>query len=213
MSKMLKIELSPEAKSVLRRLGATPQILEAIRRTMDKQNNAAVTNIQENHLRGKGPFAVEMHRLGERSHQLVKSVRTAAAVISGDKVISSIGSQVKYAGIHEFGGTISIPAREGTLLFKTHLVRGRGPTFDKRGKKQDAGTSDQRALAKQKGHPNLWVFARAGDKFAEAVKVGFRARTIEMPARAPFSTGIEERIPQYGKALSEAIIKAMEGKQ
>jgi phage gpG-like protein len=183
-----KIELTPEAEKVLSGLQTLPpRLAREIANAMNLENQFTLANIVQNHLTGKGPYPVEQHKLGERSHLLRNSARTSDAVIAGDKVESAIGSNVKYAGVHEFGARIHIPSHPVTVRLRT----------DARGN-----------LVRQLGHSNLAMFARAGHKRVRAVKTQTKAYDVNIPARAPFMTGIRERSKNYALAVSRAIANA-----
>lgn len=65
-----------------------------------------------------------------------------------------VGSPVEYAAIHQRGGTIAIPARDGTVYF----------------------------ARKRKDHPGR-RFGKRENKTSEAVKVAIPAYTVTIPAR------------------------------
>lgn len=182
----IKIELTDQAKIVLAKLPALPsQMLMAIARTMDEENQLTIANIQANHLTGQGPFPPDQHRLGVRTNRLRSSVSSSAPVINGNQVDSSIGSNVVYAAIHEFGGRINKQARQAKVRLR----------LDARG-----------ALVRQAGHAHLAVFAGKQHKRAKEMDVTIGAHAIEMPERAPFRTGIQERSKNYARSISRAIV-------
>ena len=117
----IKIELTPQAEQIVTGFQTLPgRILDAIARGMDLANQLAVSNIQAKHLTGKGPFPVEEHRLGRVTGLLRGSVwASGAQAISNTTVQSGIGSNVKYAWIHEVGGRIHHPARDIKVRHKT----------------------------------------------------------------------------------------------
>jgi len=185
----IKIELAPAAQKVMGKLATMPARMgETVAAAMSLENQYTLANIVEKHLTGQGPYPVDRHRLGERSHQLRGSARTTEPVIEGNQVTSSIGSQVIYAGIHEFGGVIHHAARQVTVRLRT----------DRQGN-----------LIRQPGHEHLAMFARTSHKRAKEVKSQAPAYDVQMPARAPFMTGIQERSAEYGKSISAAIINAL----
>ena len=185
-----RIELSAEARALVERMGSSAVVLDAIRRGMDFQNQLTLGEIVEKRLTGKGPYPVSEHRLGERSHLYRKSVRAAAAVVNGGTVESSIGANVVYAGIHEFGGVIAHAARKGNVRLRT----------DKAGNLQRRGANGK-----------LATFAKRHNKYAKTVEYQGKAYTVRMPARAPITTGIESRLTAYGEGISREVVKAMEG--
>jgi len=180
MSTTVQIRLTPEAQRIAAGLKTMPvRMLTAIARGLDQANFLAVRNIQAKHLTGVGPFPVAEHRLGVRSTRLLGSVVPAPAVVTGQTVTSGIGSNVEYAAIHEFGGVI--------LRLKT-----------------DAHGN----LVRQAGTAHLAIFARKDNKRVREVKATVGAHDINIPARAPFMTGIKEMKPTYAKEISAALLAA-----
>jgi hypothetical protein len=80
-------------------------LLGALAARMDLLNEAAVTEIQLKRFSKSGPES-----LGIRTNRLSLSIRPSKAVVSGDAVLSTIGSNVKYLGVHEEGykGTVQV---------------------------------------------------------------------------------------------------------
>jgi len=187
----IRIALTPQAEAIVASYQTLPgRILMAIVAGMDKANQLALSNIQAKHLTGKGPFPVEEHKLGRVTGLLRASAwASGAQPISNTTVQSGIGSNVKYARIHEVGGRISHPARQMKLR---HRLDARGN------------------LVKQLGNSNLLMFARAGHKRARETTVQGKAYVVEMPARAPFRTGIEETAPTYKATISQFILAEWE---
>ncbi len=108
MSATIQIQLSQGAIALSEKFKRAPQEFpQAIKRGMTRALAIVSGRIQEKRLTGRGPFPVELHRLGERSGQLkLRTQSTPATVTSeGNQVVveGAIGSSVKYAAIHEFG--------------------------------------------------------------------------------------------------------------
>lgn len=183
----LSIELSPAARQIAAAMPVLPKrIVTAIAKAIGEQNQYTVAKIQADHLTGKGPFPPDEHRLGVRTNRLRGSVTASGPDIVGDSIIiSAIGSNVKYAAIHEFGGVIHIAARSVTVKLRT----------DARGN-----------LVRQMGHPRLAMFAGSTHKRFKSVKSESPAHDITMPERSPFRTGIRECLPAYGRRVSAAML-------
>lgn len=159
---------------------------QAIRGAMDIQNQATVTHILATRMSGKGPYPAEQHRLGRVTSRYAQSLQAFPAQIEGDQVISSIGSNVKYAAIHEFGAEFQRTVKPGTVRLRT----------DRAGN-----------IALRGGR--LATFAKSTHKQAKEVAyAGGSSHLVKIPARAPVTTGIEDRLPEYGRAFSRAIITA-----
>jgi phage gpG-like protein len=181
----IRIEVDSATREKIAQLQTLPQrTLNAIARAMDQENQLTIGEIKTKHLTGNGPFPVDEHRLGRVTGRLRGSINASESQINGNQVDSSIGSNVKYAAIHEFGGTIPIPARKQTIR---HKVDARGN------------------LVKQLTNSNLLVFGNADAKRVRETTVSVAAHEIEMPERAPIRTGIDECKPNYTRSIGAAI--------
>ena len=210
-----RVELSAEARRLLRDMAAAPAELPVrIARVMDYQNVLTVSHIQEAYLSfSKDGPPVEIG-LRVQSNRLRGAAWAAAATVTGAATVtSSIGDSVKYAAIHEFGGTIQIGESKRTLRFKTEIKeRAKKARYNKRGDVVSEERFELRGLARQKKNKNLWVFAKAGDEHAQSADVTVKAHTITMPERRMFRRGIEDRMPAYGKAISAGVVETLHGK-
>lgn len=193
MSDSITITLTPQARKVLSDLQSMPQwALAAIAGAMDQANQLTLAHIQQAHLAGKGPFPPAEHRLGIKTGTLRTEAWASKATITGDTVQSAIGDPVKYAAIHEYGGTIHMPARKGKVRLRT---------------------TASGALMRQAAHSALAVFAKSSHKRAKEVEFEAEAYDMQMPARAPFRTGVQERLDVYGRMVSGSVVKAWEAMQ
>src|ERR1700690_4061269 len=182
----VRIELTQEAQDILRHVTDMPQsMMVDIAKGMDRANLWMVSRIQVERLTGvkQGPFPVEEHRLGERTGRLKNALHPSEVTIADNRAESSIGDNVKYAAIHEFGGVIHHTARTGTARLATN----------KHGE-----------LLRQFGFPHLAKFAKRG-KPAKEVAYQAGEYDVNMPERAPVRTGIREHLQEYGVMVSAAI--------
>jgi len=139
----ITIKLTPP--DLLERLRNAPAIVpQAIAKATDEQNNLTVGSIIKNRMTGKGPFPPSEGKLGVRSGRLRASLRATPAIVTGQTVSSSIGSNVKYMGIHEFGGQT-----------KPHLIKASG------GKSLRFVLGGRVVFAKSVKHPGSKIPARA----------------------------------------------------
>lgn len=115
---------------------------------------------------------------------LQRSGRLASSVVqSHDDEIARVGTNVVYAAIHQFGGSIQRHPMSGMV----RLRKGKNGM-----------------LMRQEGHPHLAVFAKGGHKQVKVVKwTRSQGWTIKIPAR-PFlalteadSGGIELEVSRY----------------
>ena len=185
MEDLVKIELSEAAKDILRHVTEMPQsMLGDIAKGMQKANVMLVSRIQAERLTGQGPFPVEEHKLGVRSGRLRGSLHAGGVTIADNRVESSIGSNVKYAAVHEFGGPIHHEASVGSVRLRT----------DRAGN-----------LLRQGVNPHLAVFARARHKRVKTVRWSADAHDVMMPERAPVRTEIANCLGWYAATISNVI--------
>jgi len=183
----LQIKLSPEAEKIVAGYQTLPaRLVTAVVAGMKEANLFAIANIQRAHLRGKGPFPPSEHKLGVRTGRLLGSVwDTDPTPVSNTQIQSFVGSDVIYAGPHEYGGVIHHPALQLKLR---HAV-------DKKG-----------SLLKQRTNSNLLKFAKRGKPARESTVQG-KAYDVTMPERAPFRAGLAESAPEYTRSISEKIME------
>ena len=128
MSEPIQVELNGDAEAYLKKLSDPSQVLTALQRTTDRENQFTVGHIQKDYmsLPGDGPTAPDGLRV--KSNRLRGSLRASKARFGDDGIVSSIGSNVVYAGILEDGGTTKphvIEARNGKALFFNGVFRRR----------------------------------------------------------------------------------------
>jgi hypothetical protein len=181
MSTSVVITLSPRAKALLAAAPAWPLALKsAIAAAMDVQNELTTGHIQRTKLSVRGPFT-----LGVRTNRLRLSARPTKAIVAADTILSSIGSNVKYAGVHEFGFTGTVQVRGFTRRqVSNDIVGGKRRGFVSRQKREKVSANG-------------------------IARVGPFTRRANIPARAMFRTGITERLPSYSAALSRAVITTL----
>jgi hypothetical protein len=194
MPDSIKFTLDHNATAIVARLEAFPRRMGvAIVRTLDEQNELTIGSITENRLTGSGPFPVEEHRLGVVSNVLRRSLRKSKATINGNTIESAIGTNVSYAGAHEFGfhGTVTVKAHRSTNQHVDLIQVGgdrilpRWQSVGEKGRKKKVASG----LVTVKPHQKI----------------------LNIPERAPIRTGINERVPNYQTALSGAIVNAWGG--
>lgn len=174
----LAINITTNAAQAAAQLrGAPKRMIAGIKRALDEENQYTKGHIETAKLSVRGPKT-----LGVRSNRLRESVNATKAVAVADGITSSIGSNVKYAGVHERGFTGTVQVSSHRRKFSAFDVHSRGPRGG-RGKKVASGV----------------VFVRA------------HAMKMNLPAREMFRTGIEERTQNYAASVSAAIVAAWQG--
>lgn len=119
----VKIQLPPQIESRLRALQRLPeQLLAATMQTTDLQNELTIGKIQGEKLSKRGPTT-----LGVVTNRLRSSVSKTPAQFTGDAIVSSIGSNVRYAAAHEFGYTGPANVRSHTRRQAKYVFGGPNP--------------------------------------------------------------------------------------
>lgn len=174
MSSPIVIELDSNAAAILAALGRfTPAMQQSIARALDLENELSIGYMQANKLSLRSPTT-----LGVVSNRLRPSMRKSAAVVGETTVDSSIGTNVKYAAIHEFGF-------DGVVQVKQHKRRIIAyDRYEKRG---------SRFIQTQSGIKGI---------------VKPHSMHMRMPQRSFIRTTIEERRSNYSQSISAAISSA-----
>jgi phage gpG-like protein len=106
----LNLELSPEARELLATLPAAPvRAAQGMARELDLQNELTIGYAQREKLSGSGPTT-----LGVRTGLLRRSLRRTDSIVHGALIDGAIGSNVAYAGVHEFGFDGDVTVRSFT---------------------------------------------------------------------------------------------------
>lgn len=181
MQPTVQIQFTPQAQALLAKFEQLPQrTLRGIARGLDQANQLTIGIIQKDFLSypKSGPTTPEGLRV--ITNRLRGSIRASKAVITGDSVQASIGSNVKYAAVHEFGFTGTVMVGGG--------IRKRSVTKQFLTK---TGKATQRKV-------------RVGD-----VMVRPHSRKMNLPARAPVRRGILRSMDTTKQAVSAAVIKEL----
>lgn len=183
----LSIRLSPPAEAIVNSLTTLPaRMLRGIASALreENENAIAITTTVYTGFPKDGPPVPG--GLRHQSGLYNRSLRQQEPVISGNSVISAIGTNVPYARLHEFGGEITRTSKPGTARLRTNA---RGELI--------------------RGSTGGAVFAKATHKRAREVKfAGGKTFTAEYPERAPVRKGIRDNLPNYRAAISNAIVAA-----
>lgn len=121
----VEITLTQEGAAAIARLAAFPsRMLPAVARGLDTGLEVALGQATARRFTGKGPFPVSAKRLGVVSGRLRASLRRSAARVEGDTVKASVGSNVVYFGVHEFGfaGTVAVRAHKRVRVYEGEQI-------------------------------------------------------------------------------------------
>jgi hypothetical protein len=180
MSQLFNIEISGDLVAAIPRIKDQVRYARAMAVEMDFQNELTIRVIMQSHLSGPTTDS----SLSARTSRLLKSVTRSNAVILGTGVISSIGSNVVYAKVHEEGF-------DGDVRVKSYLRRVK--------------SRDQYAKVMVGGK-----IKRIRTVTGRGVVNGF-TRHMHIIARAPFGHGIADRLPDYTAAFEKVTEKFLKG--
>jgi phage gpG-like protein len=185
----VEITLSSNATEILRQVQGLPaRMAQGIARAMDKENQLSIGYAQNRKLTGPRPQI-----LGVVTNRLRNSLTASKATVDGNQISSTIGTNVEYAAIHEYGfqGSVTVRAHQ-RKVFASHVTGGVS-TLDPR-------TGKIRKSAKKRI-----------SLLSSMATVRAHQRLMKMPARPFLSSTLQERELNYGQAVSEAIRLAWEG--
>lgn len=200
MATALQISLSEEAKRKLERFDQLPaEVLRAACRAIDKENQLTIGYIQEHKLSERGPdtLGVVTNRL-RSSPWATKAEVLADGVQGGAGVQSTLGTNVIYAGVHEFGIDKDVTVKEHVRKTATRF------SIDNGRRTVSRSAAARLGLLTKAGKGRKGMAQEVGGK---DVTVKAHMRHMKMPARAMFRKGIQERGPNYATALSKAILE------
>ena len=179
---MIKITLTSNAREILKQFEVLPaRMMRGLAAALDLENEFTLGEVQKRRL--SGPTTPTT--LSVRTNRLRRSMNTGdsfnifeRATASGTVVSSAIGSNVRYAGVHEYGfdGEVMVPGHTRKNITRQSFKFG--------------GKAVRRNV-------------RGAD-----INVGAHKRRVSIPARAYLRRTIEECIPNYERALSEAVVNA-----
>ena len=182
----IQLSLDTNAAQIVRGLARFPAAMIAlVARAMDVENELTVGDIDARKLSRRGPKT-----LGVRTNRLRSSIRAKQTVVTGLTAQSSIGSNVVYAGAHEFGFSGTVPVRAHTRRRLTYAGDGR-----KTYKRMDA-------------RGRIHTVSRKARSTAEVILVRAHPMKMATPERAYIRSTIQERAPRYSAAVSAAIVTA-----
>jgi hypothetical protein len=208
MPESKSVQISPAAYAVIRNLRDTSGVMATVCRVLDQQNELTTGYIQQNFL--SGPGKKDLTTLAVVTGLLRRSAHPVPARIQGGVIFSGLGSNVLYAGAHEFGvdKEITVPAHTMRNSIRDRFDAG-GTAVD-RFTALRMGILSKKQASKETQASGKYVFARKRAKqvlTAGQIMVKAHQMHMRLPARRCFSRGIEARLETYGTALSAAIVR------
>lgn len=114
---MIEAKMTDDGLEPLIQKVSGPARERALLRGMDRGTKMIEGMVLKQRLTGKGPFPVSQHRLGVKTGRLRQGLRSTRARVDGGDIVTSIGNNVRYARVHEFGfsGKVAVPAHQRTI--------------------------------------------------------------------------------------------------
>lgn len=184
----MQISIDSNAAELVRSVREFPaRMAQAIASAMNLQNQLSIGYAQQHYLSGPRPA-----RLGVRTNRLRSSLNASPAVISGSTVSSAIGTNVVYAGVHEYGF-------KGTVTVRTYTRQER---------RRNIQSTTGRVFNAITGR----ISSGKGKTIAEGISiVRQHQRKMDIPARPFLAPTLEDRKDDYSKAISAAILASWQG--
>lgn len=229
---MWRFDISPEAQQLLETFRNTGDLMEVLRKALEEQMWYTVGHIQAKYMSFPKDGPPMPNGLRVQSNRLRGSQRQASGinqrgmgnerpVVNGTRIYTSIGSNVRYAGVHEYGfdGTVTVPPHTRRNFKTMEFQRAKGefvfrPPARREGESQyDFDLRWEQSLRRQEK-----AFETAGPKFMRKrvrsadERVGKYSYHLKLPARRYVSQGIEDTLPNIARALSRTIIEHLGGK-
>lgn len=155
-------------------------------RTIDRENQLTIGEIQSKRLSKRGP-----QTLGVVTNRLRSSIRAEKASLHGDIILTSIGSNVAYAGVHEFGIDETVTVRAHTRrVFKFVQGAATEVTFDPKTGKISRGKVK-------------------GKRTSDEINVKEHKRHMQMPARSYIRRTLQERAVNYTVSIGNTVAQLM----
>lgn len=175
---------SRDGEAALAKAAALSRPNEAMRSALSLGMQKLAFRAQNERFTGQGPFPVSARKLGNVSGRLKRELHAEPATISGRGYGGRIGAAVKYFGAHEvgFSGVVQVPEH-----------------------RRDAYTVKRRAQSRT-SKTGKQFSVRANQYSVLPGSVRAHSRKMNVPARKPLRTAIEEHGP---KILGESIRKGV----
>ncbi len=174
-------------------------------RAIGQAAQAIAGTAQKDRFSGTGPFPIAAGKLGVRTGRLRRSIRATKPQLNlrTGEISVSLGSNVVYFAIHEFGFT-------GDVQVKGHTRRTTGAQKFLRGK---LTKNYQARLKKKLTNRNLNATRKPGS-LATTTQVKPHKRKLKVAARAPLGTQLRHISTRlaFMKALRNALEPLLRGK-
>lgn len=194
----ISVEFSPGLRRLLQQ-GPKAVVHGALIRAFDRENEYTIGAAVRDRMSFSRNQPSTMEGLRVQSGRLRRSLTRSPAKSFSDGVISAIGSNVKYFGIHEFGfqGSVTVPEHQRRLPDRFSLAGG---MIVNRATAKQAGLLTKKGKARKgmaEQLPERYVLVRAHD------------RNANFPARQMVRKTVLARIPQYEAAVAAELQTAL----
>lgn len=169
----------------------------------------ATTLVQARVMKEKLSGQVLKVRTGKLRRSITQKIDRDTGSISG-----IVGTNTRYARIHEFGGVIKYPPRE--MLIRHRLTYRVGEMVSREGVRGGKSWVDEQGrkigLLSQTSDKHLARFAKKSHKFVREMIVTTKGHEVHMPERSFLRSSLRDLTPDIKQMLYKAIRQTMEGK-
>jgi len=198
MSEPVSIKFAPGVQKLITS-GPRDVVLRAIARAVDDQNEETIGQAVEKRMSFPKDMPSTLDGLRVQSSHLRRSLTRSNARISGNGILSSIGSNKNYFGVHEFGFQGEVEVKQFTRKRPDRVKLNEGRIVD-------LTTAARLGVLTRSGK------ARKGNTYLEGsrdVIVHAHTRQMNMPAREMVQRTVLERLGDYQNAIGESVSKAL----
>lgn len=196
----ITIQFSPAIAAMIRS-GPREIVDRAIAKALDRENEYTVGQTVRERMNFPRSMPPTEEGLRVQTGRLRRSLTRSRAVVTSEGVVSAIGSNVRYFGIHEFGfqGSVSVKAHMRKLPERYFLTTGQTIT---------AADAKRAGLTTKQGKLRKGLGTKTDLRY---VAVRSHSRQVRMPARQMVRRTVAARLPLYQLAIAEEIQKALSG--
>lgn len=198
MPDQVTITLSPGLRDLMAK-GPAAIVHAAVAKALDRENELTVGATVRERMSFPRNTPATMEGLRVQTGHLRRTLRRSKAVVTPNGVISAIGSNVGYFGVHEFGfsGTQTVKQHERKLPTRYRLTTGQSV---------DHATAGRAGLLTRKGKLRTGLGEAMPDRY---VAVRSHERRVNIPARQMVQRTIRHRMHAYEDSIRREVVNAI----
>lgn len=192
------ITLSPGLRDLMTK-GPAALVHGAVAKALDLENELSVGAAVRERMSYPRNTPPTMEGLRVQTGHLRRTLRRSKAVVTANGVVSAIGSNVGYFGVHEFGfsGNQTVKQHERKLPTRYRLTTGQTVNH---------ATAGRAGLLTRSGKLRAGLGESMPDRY---VTVRSHQRRVNLPARAMVRRTVEHRMHAYEDSIRREIVAAL----